>query len=391
VVLAVVVALLGAVPVGADEVVPPDRQVLAFGDAPDLGDLGAATPNQPLVAMVATPTGQGYWLVARDGGVFAFGDAGFHGSTGAIRLNQPIVAALATPTGHGYWLIAADGGVFAFGDAGFHGSTGAIRLNQPVTAALATPTGQGYRLIAADGGVFAFGDATFAGSQGGSVPPSPVVGAAATPSGLGYWLASADGAVTPFGDAPTLGDAAGRGLDAPVVGLAATPTGAGYWLVTAGGCTGLAFTTAAQRTSRPAGSALLTDVAVASSRCAHRVTFTFRPGTDPVPAGSLGWSVGYETGPATNTAGQPVPVAGSALLVLRVFPARTFDIETDPIVETYTGSRDIVPSGGPIREVRFVDDFEALMEWAIGVDVARPVRVVELTDPPRLVVDVATG
>jgi hypothetical protein len=36
--------------------------------------------------------GQGYWLVAKDGGVFSFGPgAGFHGSTGNIHLNQPIV------------------------------------------------------------------------------------------------------------------------------------------------------------------------------------------------------------------------------------------------------------------------------------------------------------
>ena len=80
--------------------------------------------NQPIVGMAATPDGNGYWLVAADGGVFSFGAAGFHGSTGAIHLNQPIVGMAATPDGNGYWLVAADGGVFSFGDAGFHGSTG---------------------------------------------------------------------------------------------------------------------------------------------------------------------------------------------------------------------------------------------------------------------------
>ena len=82
--------------------------------------------------MAATPTGNGYWLVAADGGIFTFGDATFHGSTGAITLNQPIVGMAATPTGDGYWLVAADGGIFTFGDATFHGSTGAMRLNQPI-------------------------------------------------------------------------------------------------------------------------------------------------------------------------------------------------------------------------------------------------------------------
>ena len=74
--------------------------------------------------MAATPSGQGYWLVARDGGVFAFGDAAFAGSVGGTALNAPIVAMAATPTGKGYWLLGGDGGVFAFGDALFAGSAG---------------------------------------------------------------------------------------------------------------------------------------------------------------------------------------------------------------------------------------------------------------------------
>jgi len=41
--------------------------------------------------MAATPSGNGYWLVASDGGIFSFGDAGFFGSAGAMTLSQPIV------------------------------------------------------------------------------------------------------------------------------------------------------------------------------------------------------------------------------------------------------------------------------------------------------------
>ena len=84
--------------------------------------------NKPIVGMAATPSGNGYWLVASDGGIFSFGDATFHGSTGAIALNKPIVGMAATPSGNGYWLVASDGGIFSFGDATFHGSTGAIAL-----------------------------------------------------------------------------------------------------------------------------------------------------------------------------------------------------------------------------------------------------------------------
>jgi hypothetical protein len=82
--------------------------------------------------MAARPQGDGYWMVATDGGIFAFGQAPFMGSTGAIKLNQPIVGMTNTGTGTGYWLVASDGGIFNFGDAGQFGSMGDKRLNRPI-------------------------------------------------------------------------------------------------------------------------------------------------------------------------------------------------------------------------------------------------------------------
>ncbi|HET9690005.1 MAG TPA: DUF4232 domain-containing protein, partial [Acidimicrobiales bacterium] len=125
----------------------------------------------------------------------------FHGSTGDISLNQPIVGMAPTPSGDGYWLVAADGGVFSFGNAAFHGSTGNISLDQPIVGMAATPSGDGYWFDAADGGVFSFGNATFHGSTGGSPGPQPTVGMATTPTGGGYWLVDAGGGITAFGDA----------------------------------------------------------------------------------------------------------------------------------------------------------------------------------------------
>ncbi|HKN38594.1 MAG TPA: hypothetical protein VJ456_05760, partial [Acidimicrobiia bacterium] len=178
-------------------------------------------------------SGEGYWLVAADGGVFAFGDAGFFGSTGSLRLTKPIVAMAATPSGQGYWLVASDGGVFAFGDAGFFGSTGGRRLDRPVVGMARTATGNGYWLVAADGGIFTFGDAAFYGGVGKL--KAPVVGMATTPGGRGYWLAGADGGIFTFGDAPFAGSAGGLRLAGPVVSVAASPRGLGYWLVGADG------------------------------------------------------------------------------------------------------------------------------------------------------------
>ena len=77
--------------------------------------------NQPIIGMAPTRTGNGYWLLARDGGVFSFGDAQFWGSTGAMRLNAPIISMATAPGGNGYWLIGRDGGIFSF-NVPFHGS-----------------------------------------------------------------------------------------------------------------------------------------------------------------------------------------------------------------------------------------------------------------------------
>ncbi len=78
--------------------------------------------TKPASAILSTKSGNGYWLIAEDGGVFTFGDARFFGSMGGRPLNAPIVGAAIHPTGNGYWLVGADGGVFAFGAAVFHGS-----------------------------------------------------------------------------------------------------------------------------------------------------------------------------------------------------------------------------------------------------------------------------
>jgi hypothetical protein len=69
--------------------------------------------------------------VASGGGVFTFGNASFHGSMGGTHLNKPVVGMVGTKDGGGYWLVASDGGISSFVDAPFQGSTGAIKLNAP--------------------------------------------------------------------------------------------------------------------------------------------------------------------------------------------------------------------------------------------------------------------
>ncbi len=189
----------------------------------------------PAVGIASTPDGQGYWLVAADGGVFAFGTATFAGSMGGRRLAAPIVGISSTPDGRGYWLVASDGGLFAFGDAGFYGSMGGVVLARKVVGLASTADGRGYWEVAADGGLFAFGDAGFSGSMGGRAITRPVVGMAPTADGRGYWEVASDGGIFAFGDAPFLGSMGGRAIAKPVVAMAKTPDGRGYWLTASDG------------------------------------------------------------------------------------------------------------------------------------------------------------
>ena len=209
--------------------------VTPHGGAPTFGSPAQSGIKlaKPIVGMAATPDGQGYWLVATDGGVFTYGDAKFYGSTGAIHLNQPIVNIEATPDGLGYWLVASDGGVFAFGDAGFYGSTGSIHLNKPIVGMSTTPDGLGYWLVASDGGIFTYGDARFYGSAGSIHLNKPIVGMAPTPDGKGYWLVASDGGIFTFGDAPFSGTAGESGES--VTGMVIDPSTAAYTLVDVNG------------------------------------------------------------------------------------------------------------------------------------------------------------
>ena len=84
--------------------------------------------NRPIIATAARPQGDGYWLIAQDGGIFPFGAAaGVHLEEAdqlpsKLAPGHLVVSAAATPTGLGLWVVASDGGVFTFGDARFYGS-----------------------------------------------------------------------------------------------------------------------------------------------------------------------------------------------------------------------------------------------------------------------------
>jgi hypothetical protein len=111
---------------GSSTVCPGDRTMDRWPQIVAACTAGSA-PVEPTteggaVEIVSTPSGEGYWIAAADGGVFSYGDARFYGSMGGEALHAPIVGMAATPDGDGYWLLGQDGGVFAFGSARFHGA-----------------------------------------------------------------------------------------------------------------------------------------------------------------------------------------------------------------------------------------------------------------------------
>jgi len=222
-----------------------DGGIFSFGSAPFYGSTGNLQLQRPVVGITPTPDDRGYWLVAADGGIFAFGDAGFYGSIPGIglapagsgetpSLNAPIVGIVPSVDGRGYFMVAADGGVFAFGDARFEGSCPGIGgCGGPGRAVVPDASGKGYWLVTTGGHVQTFGDAQYYGE-----PPPQIVqitSAVRTADGHGYWILNRIGAVYRFGNAPAygslpVGDAGGYNIASAIF---PTLGGGGYWVSTA--------------------------------------------------------------------------------------------------------------------------------------------------------------
>jgi len=195
---------------------------------------------------VPTADRGGYWLDASDGGIFAFGDAGFYGSIPGLglhpagsglpdSLNAPIVGMVPSADGGGYFMVASDGGVFAFGDAKFAGSCPGIGgCSGAAVAVMPDASGNGYWVVTKTGHVYTFGDAVNFGSPG--TQSVPVTSAVRTPNGEGYWILFANGAVANYGNAGALGSPAGQfGGFNPATAIFSTSDGGGYWVGAANG------------------------------------------------------------------------------------------------------------------------------------------------------------
>jgi hypothetical protein len=223
-----------------------DGGIFTYGSAQFYGSTGNLRLQRPVVGITPTRDRGGYWLVASDGGIFSFGDSGFHGSIPGLglhpagsglphSLNAPIVRMVPSVDGGGYFMVASDGGVFAFGDARFAGSCPGIGgCVGSAVAVMPDASGNGYWLVTQNGAVYAFGDAHYYGAPG---PQSvPVTSAVRTPDGGGYWILFANGAIASYGDAGNFGAPIGAlGGHNPATAIFATADGGGYWVASASG------------------------------------------------------------------------------------------------------------------------------------------------------------
>jgi len=142
-------------------------------------------------------------------------------------------------------------------------------------------------------------------------------------------------------------------------------------------------------TETPPGIALLTSVSAQDMGRFDRVTFTFEKGTPNI------LSATYEVGPAVFApSGQPVepPIAGAARLVITMSNAADEDLTTNPVVVTYPGPFRFPADLPNITELVQLQDFEATLTWAIGVNDARVTAVSQvLLSPTRVQVDIPHG
>jgi len=131
-------------------------------------------------------------------------------------------------------------------------------------------------------------------------------------------------------------------------------------LVLLAGCGG-------SKDAAPDRPALLTGVHVG----AKSVSFDFKSAPQQVRAAYQPRSRIVESG-----SGRPVPLRGTAYVVVHFFPGATADVDGETVKPTYTGPRRIA-GPGPVLETAKTSDFEADLAWAIGLERRLPLRVAQ--------------
>lgn len=165
------------------------------------------------------------------------------------------------------------------------------------------------------------------------------------------------------------------------VELAPVPTDAPITTVAGATTTTFAGSTSAVSTP-PTEYRYLKAVRVGEHDGFDRVVFEFESG---IP----GYSVQYVDRPITEDgSGDTVDVDGDAVLSVRMEAASGADLTGADLREVYKGPRRIDGPGEAVQEVVRTGDFEAVLNWVIGVDANKPFHAYT-TGGNRLVIDIA--
>lgn len=96
-----------------------------------------------------------------------------------------------------------------------------------------------------------------------------------------------------------------------------------------------------------------------------------------------GWQVAYVSA-LRDGAGRRLPLQGRAVLGVTFRPALAHDRGGDPSFEPQS----ITPAYDSLRQVRLAGDFEGRVRLGLGLRARAGFRVLESSEPPRIVVDV---
>ena len=134
-----------------------------------------------------------------------------------------------------------------------------------------------------------------------------------------------------------------------------------------------------KKNTNATGNALLKDIRSARHTKFDRVVFEFA-GTE-LP----GFKIEYIDRPVRACgSGDEVSFAGDAWLSVRFSGANAHTEAGDPTVKDRVRS----PNHTVVKDLKLICDFEAEVEWVMGVASPNKYRVLELKSPTRLVVDI---
>lgn len=125
---------------------------------------------------------------------------------------------------------------------------------------------------------------------------------------------------------------------------------------------------------------LLVDVRTAHHPGFDRITFEFR---GPRPQ----HRIGYRSQLVEDASGKPVELAGAAAINVVFQGANAHNPDGSPSVEP----RRFKPNLPSLKEVARIGDFEAVVTYGLGIDHRVPFKVLELSNPSRIAIDISTA